>query len=295
MIRYLALGAPVVATAKLVAVTRHRKSNAFLSAFDKDHNKGHNHHLSKHKKHKKGDAHYLNKVSINGEVVYNLDNAASGEVEKCYAVEGVKSVEVCGIQFRTLVYLKNDCSKADSHMKEVKTCDATKPADTCVTVTDDSGVDTAFFSNALSYEILPCDPEVEAPPVDLSGHEGADVSEAEEQADADVAEAELAAETAVAESEPAPSPAPPSAPPSPPETPAEPDPTPIPTPKPQGPPMTVGFTPADPVIAEPAPPPPPPPPPRVFTVNIPNPFEQIVQKATEVHHHVANVFKSWGW
>merc|ERR1719188_1545657 len=182
--RLALVAAPALVAGKLVSSSRKRvstdasaKNNKFLSTFEE-----------------KRNVHYLNSVSIDGVDVYGTELASSVGVDECQNLEGgenegFKEVTVCGVQFRALVYLKTDCSEADSHIKEVKTCDATKPADTCVTVKDGAAIDTRFFSNALSYKILPCDPEVPAPEVDLSGHVAEDVTEAEEDAAGEVAEA----------------------------------------------------------------------------------------------------------
>jgi len=288
----LLVGAPVLAAGKFTT-TRHRagsgSENKFLSTFGGS---------------KGPDSNYLNKVIVDGKDVFNLDNANSVEVGTCVEVEGVKSVKVCGVQFRALVYLKNGCQKEDSHIKEVKICDGTKAADSCVEVADSTGLDSEFFSNALAYEVLPCDPAVAAKEVDLSGHSSEDESEAAASADADVAEAELAAETAVAVSEPAPSPAP-TMPPSPEPVAAEPEPTMIPTPAPPAPmPITPDPVPAEPVTAAPPAPSAGGPDLGEFklmiggaVVHAQNKVQQvhqnIVKQAEKVHAHVADVVKNF--
>lgn len=235
----LALAAPGVVyhqpadASSRVQIARHRQSlgreNRFLSTFASNKN-----------------AHYLNKVEITYKdaskpaVVFNIENKASNEIGECYAVDGIQAVKVCGVQFRALVYLQNDCQKADSHIKEVKVCDATKAAETCVEAVDtNEHTDTAFLSNAQSYKLLPCDPEVPPAPVDTSGHSAGDVSDAEEQAAGNVAEADMDAQTLVDE---APSPPPESLPPSPSPEPPVTEPTQIPQP-PQKEPLEVSFEP----------------------------------------------------
>jgi len=204
-IKYIIPVLPALAAGVLVRTTRKQKrTQGFLSTFKKA----------------KGD-HYLDTVSINGKVLYKSTQASNVAKGTCLApTEPISEIEVCGVQLRAVVYLMHECHESDAHQLEVKTCDATQPADSCVSYVDNNvpqHLSEEFLSNAKSYQILPCDPEVQLPEVDMSAASESAASEAASEADGQVAEAEQDAEEMAMHPEtPAPPPVAPSPPPIPP-------------------------------------------------------------------------------